>query len=191
MSQYVVEPAKIARRLGIDLETEPKLTERISDAILDAQADVLAYLRRDSLFPVEKTLHGLYPAHSELGEPAAWPQAKAVFDDTFTVSSYTADGQGTYTVVFDVGLDGRNEPPIVRYVTAHAIESLRNDPLMFNTLPQKIRTVSAGNQSISYQEGSVAEGAAGSLPNIKTLAPYRRLAIYRRPTAPATLWPYF
>jgi hypothetical protein len=91
-------------------------------------------------------------------------------------------------VELKVGLDGPNNHAVARFVKAHTIESVLNDPHM--SMGKRLPTsVSAEGQSISWKPGSVAEGAAGSLPNIKTLNRWKRYGVHRSNRAPVSVWP--
>lgn len=182
----VIEPEKIAARLGLSDPTPAQL-EAIADVILDCQGDVEAYLNRP-LFAVERTLTGIYPLSGyPLDQWDAWPDAR-VFDDRVTVVSNTAHPDGSFDVVFKVGLDGPNEARIVRYVKAHAMQSVLNDANL-KVGKRQVTSVSAEGQSVSYENMSVAEGAAGSLPNIKTLSALKRRAVLRGNRGPVSIWP--
>lgn len=179
----IVEPSVVLSRAGLSDE----FMDDARDAIEDAQADAEAHIGR-SLVPQVVTVENLLPNSAyPLTDNAAWPQITA--DDTWKVQSVTQVG-ATYTVTFLLGLDGANEAPITRFVRAAAVESLRNNPKVGDAMPKRINSVSAEGQSLSFDKGSTAEGAAGSQPNIKMLDRYKRPAAFRRPTAPATLWPY-
>lgn len=179
----IVDPAVVLSRAGLS----DQFMDDARDAIEDAQADVEGFIGR-SLIPQEVTVTGLLPDTAyPLTDNAAWPGITA--DDTFKVARYVESGS-TYTVTFLLGLDGRNEAPITRYVRAHAVEALRNNPKVGDAMPKRIRNVSAEGQSLTFDTGSVADGAVGSAPNITSLKRYKMPRVFRRPTAPAALWPY-
>lgn len=184
--ELIVDAADILRRAGVD---ESHLQD-MQDAIEDAQADVEGHIGR-KLLPEAVIRHGLIPdPRYPLTDNAAWPQIVA--DDDWSVFSAEPDPDlpGAYVVTFNVGLDARNEAPIKRFVRAHAIESMRNNPAIGDDIRQRLTGVSAEGQSLNFEKGSTAEGAAGALPNIKMLDRYRRPMAFRRPTPPARLWPY-
>lgn len=186
MPDLVIAPEKLATKLGID-NPSPSQLETITDHILDCQGDVVAYLNRD-LFPYEATLPGIYPRPGfPLDHWKAWPAAR-VYDDTVAVVSSVANTDGTFDVTFKVGLDGPNDERVRRYVKAHAFQSVLNDANA-GLGKRQVTSVSAEGQSISYSDGSVAEGAAGALPNITTLAALRRRAVYRADRAGVSVWP--
>ena len=183
MTTLIVDPGVVLGRAGLD-ET---FRQDAADAIEDAQADVEAHIGR-TIVPQVLTVENLLPDTAyPLTENAAWPQVTA--DDTYRVRSVEQVG-AAYTVTFLLGLDGAAEAPILRYVRAAAVESLRNNPKVGDAMPKRIRSVSAEGQSLSFDNGSTADGASGSLPNIKMLDRYKMPRAFRRPTAPATLWPY-
>lgn len=187
--QLLVTPDDVMSRVGVDPE-DTDLLLRAKRAILDAQADVEGYIRR-GLFPVERTLPSVYPVTSinwGLGDVRAWPDVLFMVQDVFTVVSSTPNGDGSFQLVVNVGLDGLNESPIVRFVTRHAAETLRNDPVLFNTVQKRVKSVSAEGQSLTYELGSMAEGDVGAPPKLSSLARYRIPSVYTSPTPPTRLW---
>lgn len=185
----VIEPAKIARRLGVK-DPSPDQLEMIEDVIRDCQADVADFLNRDSLFAVDRTLTGIAPRYGyELTDWQAWPQAQDMYDDRYAVvGDPIANPDGTFDVTFKVGLDGPNEDAIVRYVKAHAMQTILNDANAAMGKRQ-ITSISAEGQSVSYSDGSVADGAAGSLPPVTTLKRYKRLSAHRGARGSVSIWP--
>jgi len=182
----VVDPAKVASALGV-AEPTPGQLETITDKIIDCQGDVQGYLNRD-LFAFEATLTGIYPAPGwPLDHYKAWPDAQQ-YDDTIAVVSSTALPDGTYDVTFKVGLDGPNDARVTRFVKAHAIQSVLNDANS-GMGKRQITSISAEGQSVSYANGSVAEGAAGSLPSLKSLNALKRRGVYRASRGPVSVWP--
>ena len=188
-SELVVSPAEVAAARKITNPSQAQL-DSIADAIADAQADVLGYLKRDTLMPREETLTELMPAYAvDVTSWRAWPQARALFDDTIAVKEATARPDGSYDVTFYVGLNGMAERPIVRYVKAHALRLLREDESYGFPLDRVVTSLSAEGQSIQFVARPNADGEAGSLPNIKTLSRYRRLGSHRAPSRSVSLWP--
>lgn len=183
----VVKPEDIAKKFGIANPTPDQL-DTISDAIVDCQSDVVNYLNRP-IFAYQAVLSGIYPVTGyPLEHWRAWPDAQQ-YDDMITVVSSVAYPNGSFDVTFKVGLDGPNDPRVVRYVKAHTIQSLLNDANS-GMGKRQVTSVSAEGQSVSYVDGSVAEGAAGSLPNITTLRALKRLAVHRSVArGPVSVWP--
>ena len=176
--QMVVDPLDLADEFGIQDPTE-RQEDRIRSEILNAQADLEDFLNRDSLFPVEVTRTGVWKHPSWPTEHfKAWPWATDEYDDDIAITAATANGDGTWDVTLKVGLDGPNTHGIVRFVKAHVREVLLDDP-DFAALPRRITSVSAEGQSISYDKGSVAAGAAGASPNMYGLRRYRRHSAHR------------
>jgi hypothetical protein len=192
-----VSPKEVARRVGLDPNAlTSDQTEYITDVIYDVQADVEAYLRRP-IFAVPRTFEGEYAAYgvdpddnAQLLERQSWPRLRDVIDDDWTVTAVTpsTDGNDTYDVTVNLGVDGRNERPVRRFLVAHAIESIRNDPNPPTGLvvKRRITSVSAEGQSISYDRGSTTAGAAGGPPSLDSLKAYRRSS---SAAAPATYGP--
>lgn len=182
----------VAVRLGVTLPVTATQREMIGDRIREAQADVEGYLNRP-LVAVARTLAGVWPQPPyDLTDYRAWPVAQ--FDDFVEVLGAALNDDSTYDVSVLVGLDGRRDPSVVRYVTAHAVETLRNDPSS-GMGTHAVSSVSADGQSVSYADVSTATmtsnaGQPGSVPNIKTLSRLRRMAVYRRPTGHREPWPY-
>lgn len=189
----IVSPADVAVRLGQDPAALTQAqTDYLTAKIEDAESDVLAYLNRDSLVAVETIAKQQYPVFGapDLSDWRAWPRLLDLFDDRVAVKSWVDNGDGTYDVTVLVGLDGANEAPVRRFVLAHAVESTRNDPSNMGLAKRQVTSVSAEGQSISYDKGSSTEGAAGSGPNIKTLARYKRLSAFSRQGPASPPWPY-
>ena len=190
----LVSADAVATRLRIPLPLSEPVRADIEDAITDAQADVQGYLGRS----LEATLHtdrGLEPDTAwPLGDKRAWPQAAGHFNDRYRVVSWVANAQdpGLFDVTFAVGLDVGNDPdlaPIVRFITRSAMQALRASAT-FAEAARGVTSVSAGGQSLSYDHASTADGAAGSLPNIKTLSRWRRHNIGQSGGPLAPRWPY-
>src|SRR5690606_8196728 len=156
--ELVVDPAVIARRAGLDAQH----IDKVVDAITDAQADVEGFLHR-TLIPVEHSFEGLTPDESyPLGDVQAWPEVQC--DDEYSVVSWAATPDGLFTVQFLVGIDARQLQPIKRFVTAHAIKMLQDDPMLADAIRRPIRSVNAEGQSLTFETGSVADGAIGVAP---------------------------
>ncbi|MGI5337660.1 hypothetical protein ACQEVS_09815 [Streptomyces sp. CA-181903] len=139
------------------------------------------------MVPTATTLPGISPRWTDaLEDIETWP---VHIDDTAEVVSYRGNPDGTYDVDLLVGLNGAKEETVVRYVVAHAAESVRQRS-DGNTGPgRRVSSVSAEGQSISYESAPTA-GQAGALPAIDSLNRLRRLTyqpLIRPPRAP---WPY-
>lgn len=183
----IVSPEDVATKLGVQLPITAAQRETLIDAILDAQGAVEAFLNR-SLVPFTETLAGVYPRGYDLDSWKSWPVAQ--FNDKVQVLGHVSNGDGSYDVTVKVGLDGRAELPIRRFVRVQAAESVRQDPAT-GMGTRTVSSVSADGQSVSYERDySTADGAAGSTPNISSLRRYKRHAVYRRPTRVDPRWPY-
>lgn len=182
----------VGRRLGLSTLTDEQ-TEHITDAIIEAAADVELAIGRP-IIPVRHTLTRRSPSvlGGDLSDARTWRLLEE-FDDKARVVTYTAltgVDAGLYDLVVDVGLDGAKEAPIVRWITAAAAATIRNRPEL-GMGKRLVQSVSAEGQSVSYASGSVADGAAGSEPNLTKLARYYgKRAAYRRPRAPEPVFPY-
>lgn len=186
-SALVVDPVKIAAKIGVT-EPTPEQIESITDAIRDCQSDVEEELGRP-LTARTVTLDAINPLLGEdLDSYRAWPDSQR-FDDWVKVLSRVPRPDGSYDVEFLVGLDGANERAIVRYVTAHAVRTLREDDSY--GFPQKrvVNNVSADGQSLTYVARPSTEGTAGALPTMKSLRRFKRLSLYKANRPQPALWP--
>ncbi len=188
----LVEPDSVARRLGVALPLSATQRERVVDAIRDAQAEVEGELNR-AIVPETRVFPNALPVIG--GDPrtvTTWP-ALAVVDDRVSIASFTANTDGTFRLTVRVGLDGIKERPIVRYVTAAAVEALRHDPSVTPLLGEhrRVNSLSAEGQSITFEAAAPAANAeAGARPTLKSLRQYKRHAAYQRQTRPQP-FPYF
>ncbi|MFJ8301369.1 hypothetical protein ACIQ9R_36460 [Streptomyces sp. NPDC094447] len=182
----IASAEQVADALNIPLPLTAVQRERYWQKIREAQADVLAYIGRP-LTPTPRQLLSATPMFGyALDDPQAWPIQQ--YDDVVSVVSHISNADGTYEVQLLVGLDGSTEEPIVRYVVAHAAESLRNDPSDTDGT-RRVSSVSAEGQSISY-DTAPTPGQPGSLPTIDSLSGYKRLVYRPLTTAPTVPWPY-
>lgn len=180
---------QIADKLKVPLPLTAQQREDYRDAIADAQSDVAGHLMQP-LLPQPRTLSAVQPqSRYDLYDRRAWPLSDV--DDVVTVVSYTEIEDGTYDVQVRIGLDGAAEKPIVRYVIAHAVESIRNNPNAAENsgAGRRVTSLSAEGQSISY-DSAPAEGQAGALPTLASLDGYRKRVFRPIPVVPATPWPY-
>jgi hypothetical protein len=183
----VTSPEAVADELAIPLPLTPQQRHALENAILKAQADVVAYLKCP-LIPQSLTLRAVTPHWPDnLDDPASWPLPDQ--DDRVTVAAYRPLGDGTYDVDLLVGLDGAAEEAIVRYVTAHAAESERQRPGGVGSSGRRISSVSAEGQSISY-DSTPTTGTAGAPPALASLAGLRRVLYQPLNRPPRPPWPY-
>lgn len=187
----VCSPEDVALKLKVALPLSDEQRETLEVAIEDAQADVEGYLNRPLAEPRHEVAQRRYPVFGaqDLRDYRSWPGLIDLYDDRVKVESWTDNGDGSYDVKVLVGLDGAAERPIVRYVVAHAAESVRTDPSS-GMGKRRVTSVSAEGQSVSYEKGAAAEGSAGALPTLKSLARYRRLSAFSRPSGATPPWPY-
>lgn len=183
-------PAEVGRRLGLTVLTVVQ-EQAIVDEIADAVADLEAYLSRP-LIPTAVFEVGQYPTLGwPLEDARAWKHLATKHDDRISVVGVpTANIDGTFDVNLLVGLDGASEEPIVRYLRAHAVELIRQNP----DIPvgrRRVSSVSGDGQSVSYSDGgNIKAGEVGAQPRREDLSRYKRLAVFRRKTHPAPVWPY-
>ncbi|MGC4950905.1 hypothetical protein ACLQ2N_32535 [Streptomyces sp. DT224] len=180
---------QIADKLKVPLPLSAQQRETFRDAITDAQSDVAGYLMQP-LLPQPRTLAGVHPVYGwDLYDARAWPLHDV--DDIVTVVSYSENPDGSYDVQLLTGLNAAREEPIVRYVIAHAAESIRNDPGTAggDGAGRRVTSLSAEGQSVSY-DAAPLEGQAGALPTLASLAGYRKRVYRPIPVTPAAPWPY-
>ncbi|MFI6686606.1 hypothetical protein [Streptomyces sp. NPDC050485] len=178
-------PESVADALGVPLPLTSAQRAAYEQALRDAQADVAAYLNRP-VIPRVTTLRAVTPRWAQpLDEIDAWPAGP---DDLAEVITYRANADGTYDVDLLVGLNGAQEEPLVRYVVAHAAESIRQRP-DHDGGGRRVSSVSAEGQSVSY-ETAPQTGQAGALPTIDSLKRLRRLTFQRVVAPHRAPWPY-
>lgn len=179
----VVDPETVAKRAGLD-PTDDNVIDVVTDAILDAQDDVRAYLGR-VIVPTLATEHGRYADGA-----GRWVLAEHDDEPPRVVVQVTpemVDGQvtGLFTVTYQYGIDARQDEfrPIARYVKAHALNSPEVTRLWESTVKARgpIKSVSAEGQSISWEKATLSGGAAakpgdgtpGALPVLGSLDLWR------------------
>lgn len=195
MSSPEPTPAqKLATRLGI-LTPSDEVLDVLQFAIEDAEDDVVTYLGRP-IYPVQRTAGGLFPLLSGWNLPTSDPVRRIVS----TTAEHWPDGSltGTFTVVYEVGLDYLNDPelrPIRRYVLAAA----QNDPNLLQYLTRhalvlgQVQSVSVSTEGQSKTVtrsapafgggGQAGSDSPGALPS-KTSLDRWRLANRRVHAAP-------
>ncbi|SEE84270.1 hypothetical protein SAMN05216483_6748 [Streptomyces sp. 2131.1] len=184
----VTSPEAVAKELGVPLPLTAEQRDDLLTAIRKAQADVVGYLGQP-VVPQLVTRTALTPyvgGTDRLEDATLWPFD---VDDLVQVSTYRVRTDGAYDVDFLVGLDGAAVDPIVRYVTTHAAESERLRPGGVGSQGRRVSSVSAEGQSISY-ESAPTTGQAGALPELTSLARWKRRLFQplARPARPP--WPY-
>jgi hypothetical protein len=197
--RLVVAPEYVARRarppLPLPLSEDDR--ETIIDAILDAQADVVAYLGQP-ITPTTRTATGVYPYADGWHLPeddAVVVSVTAETDDENTPTGY-------YTLTYTTGLDAANDPdlrPIRRYVLAHAMNSSAFTDLWRASTGAKgeVKSLSAEGQSVSFAAatlgggGDAGSGKPGSMPTLASLDLWRVAGrrVYQAPSL-VTQFPY-
>lgn len=181
-SPTVEDPtAELLRRLGLGQDPAAELVTAIGDAIADAEADVEGYLDRP-ITPQQRTATGQWPLLSGWQLPDDDP-VRAIISttpETFPDGTLT----GTFTVVYEIGLDYKNDPacrPIRRYVIAAAMNSPQLLQYLTRTaqVARAVKSISVSTEGqsktttygdVSYGGGGAAgSGAPGALPSIKSL----------------------
>lgn len=192
MTSPTIDPlvAELARRLGIVGDPDAAMQQHLADAVADAEADVVGYLGR-AIMPEQRTAYGRWPGPWGWNLPTGEPVIRVVSAtaETFT-DPYTGvvTATGTFTVVYEVGLDYRNEPelgPIRRYVRAAA---LNNPELLLHvsratSLRGQVQSVSVSTEgqskNVTYAPlglgggGQAAADAPGALPPKSSLDRWR------------------
>lgn len=197
----VVSPETIAVKAGISLPLSAEDRDTLTEAILDAQADVEGYLGRP-VVPITYVETGRYPGAD------GWDLVEHGDDPVVTVISAipetdaeTTQPTGYYTVTYTAGLDARREEvlrPIRRYITAHAMNSPEITRLWVTAGGRgQVKTVSAEGQSITFESatlgggGNAGSGNPGALPTLSSLDRWRlagrRVHVARTRT---TVWPF-
>ena len=185
----VVDPATLAAKKGIETPTQGQL-DSIAEATLDCQADVENFLNRP-LIPQSVTLDGIYPMPGfDPDSWRAWPDGHQ-FDDDYAVGSRTQGPDGSWSVTFLVGLNGPGTHPIVRYVAAHTLRTLREDESYGFEIERDVTSVSAEGQSLQMVARPSEDGAVGALPKIKTLDRFKRRSLHQRAPRREPLWPNY
>lgn len=170
----------VARRFNKEASALSELErELIEDYIVDGADAVEAEIGR-SPFARSVTLARRHPVSLRypLDDARAW-DLYDVLGDTYRVVTATPDEQGSYTLDVLVGLDGPNERPIVRFVTAHAEASVRKNPSLKHLYTRKVTSVSAEGQSLSYGDDTPGKQEAGAGPDLSTLRRYKRVAVHK------------
>ena len=203
----VVSAESVAVKAKIPLPLTPEQRETITDAIRDAQADVVAYLGRE----ITPTLGTEYQRWAWAGDE--WnlvglgdePLIRVVsaVPETDPVTGVPSD---YFTVTYLYGIDARTDErlhPIRRYVRLHAMNSPDVVGLwkVVTGAKGEVRSVSAEGQSVSFAaptlSGSATTGTKpgdltpGSLPTLASLDRWRLAGrrVHQGPTRSSD-WPF-
>lgn len=185
---------EVAIRLGVALPLTDAQRARIEQEIEGVQTDAANYINRP-VFAVFDTVTDQSAVYGyAVTDYRAFPQLLDLYNDRVTILAATDNGAGGYTVSVMVGIDGRNEPALTRYVLAAAAEAIRNDPSA-GMGKRQVTSVSAEGQSISYKQDSSssasgADAPAGSLPTLSSLSSLKRLSVHQSPRQPGPPFPY-
>jgi hypothetical protein len=197
----VVTPEAVAAKAGLPVPLSDEHRTLLTDAILDAQSDVEAYLGR-AITPQTFTITGIWPLGSGEWSFRAADYPVVSIDDATAELDGNNQPTGYFTITYTAGLDGAADPvlrPIRRYVAAHAL----NAPEVVAewrkvTVPVgEKRSASTDGQSVSYAAttlgggGAAGSGAPGSLPLLSSLERWKRAGrrVFQRAGA-APSWPY-
>lgn len=191
----IVSCEQVAVRLGVPLPLTDTQRARIEQEIEQVQADAANYINR-AIFPVYDTVTDAVrcPGYPTL-DYRSWPRLLDRYDDLVTVQSATQNpDSGSWTLAVMVGLDGRNNTTLTRFVLAGAAETIRNDPAA-GMGTRQITSMSADGQSVSWKQpngrsGAASDPEAGAMPTLSSLNSLRRASVRvsQRPTDPP--WPY-
>lgn len=200
-STLIVQAEVVARRLEIPLPLSEDDRYVIESEIRDAQAVVEGYLGRPiEVREITQTGLRLYPKGFRL---KTTPVVKVV---SVTADLDGTDWLGTYTVVYQAGLDAANDldmEPIRLYVRLHAMYSPGVQALLRRVNPEaarKVTDLSVTGQSVKYKDvystddAKPGTGVPGALPTLASLDRWRVAGrrVYVRPSeyGSAAPWPY-
>jgi hypothetical protein len=196
--QLVVTPESVLKSAGIPLPVTVDQREIAVEAILDAQADVVAHLGR-AIVPTVYTESGRYD--DGRGRWNLTPLDEPVIE-VLTVTADTSYGQptGYFTITYRAGLNAKDDPelrPIRRYVTAAAMNSPQFLRMwrVATSARGEIKSTTTEGQSVTYDSatlGGGGQGQAGALPTLKSLDRWRIAGreVFQRRTRPRPPWPY-
>lgn len=197
----LVSPESIAVKAGMTLPLTEAQREIFTDAILDAQSDVRAYLGV-AILPTTFTESG---RHDDGTGKWNLDEDNIPLIEVLDVTPETTGGllTGKFTITYRAGLDAKNDPElyaIVRYVKAAALNSPEVTRLWKIATKTKgdVKSVTTEGQSISYDKatlgggGVAGSGAPGSLPTLASLDKWRVAGrqAYQRPTHYRPPWPH-
>jgi hypothetical protein len=196
--ELVVTPEYIAKKAGVTLPLTEDQREIILDAILDAQADVEAYLGR-AIVPTIYTESGRYDDGS--GRWNLTPLDEPVIEViSNTPDVVYGDLTGTFTITYRAGLNAKDDQalrPIRRYVAAAAMNSPEFVRMWKTATGAKgeIKSVTTEGQSISYATatlGGGGKGQPGDLPKLSSLDRWRLAGrrVFQRATVARAPWPH-
>lgn len=184
----LVSAESVAVKLGVPLPLTDDQRARIEQEIIAAQDDAANYINR-AIFPVFETQTGWLPLVGyDVLDYRAWPLLLEIYDDRVAVLSATLNGS-SYDVAVMVGIDGRNEPTLTRFVLAAAAEAIRTDPGS-GMGKRLVTSMSAEGQSITYDKSTATPGVAGSLPTIDSLKSLKRASWHRSARRADPPFPY-
>lgn len=194
----VVSPETLAKKAKIPLPLSEEDREQIIECIRDAQADVAGYLGR-AIMPTTYTETG----RSDFGGQWDLTPLDDPIIDVVSAVPEESEGQptGWFTITYIAGLNAKDDPalrPILRYVTAHAMNSPEFVLLWKTATSAKgdIKSTTTEGQSISYDKatlgggGAAGSGAPGALPALASLDFWRRRSVFQRKTVHREPWPY-
>ena len=180
--RLAISPEALAASMRIPLPLSDDQRDILTQAIIDAQSDVDAYLGQP-VMPILHTQKGVWPIGGD------WDLCASDFDVIEVVSATPEvdpllGALDTYTVTYYAGLNARDSEecePIRRYLRAHAAnlpEAARLWEVVVNP-PKTIKSASTQGQSVSFEKASQGGGGAagskvpGSLPTLSSLDRWR------------------
>jgi hypothetical protein len=181
----VVSAEAVAVKAKMGLPLSPDQRQTITEAILDAQSDVVAYLGR----AITPELRTEYQRWAWSG--AEWNLVALGDDDLIRVVSavpetdpVTGIPSDYFTVTYLAGLEGRTAPdlrPIRRYVALAAMNAPEFVTMWRTATKAKgvVKSLSAEGQSVSFETptlgggGQAGSGMPGALPTIASLDRWR------------------
>lgn len=199
--RLVVSPETVAVKARIPLPLTDEQRDTLTEAILDAQADVEAYLGQSPV-PVLHTQTDAY-AYPDGWDLTVHGDAQVLrVVSAVPVLDVAGDPTDYFTVTYYAGIDARTDPElraIRRFVVAHAMNSPEVTDLwkVATSTKGEIRSVSAEGQSVSWSPatlgggGAAGSGAPGALPTLASLDRWRLAGrrVYQGRTR-AGSWPY-
>jgi len=179
-SDLVVSPEELAVKLGLPLPISVQDRMTLSDAILDAQTDVVAYLGRPIL-PTLVTERRTWPWPIGGWELSQSPVIEIL--EEIEILDEDGDPTGYWDIIYRAGLDARSDEqlrPIQRLVLTLAGQSDAAVRMWATTGygsvdtegsglgPRRVKSISTEGQALSYEygrpgDGGQSAGTAGSI----------------------------
>ena len=206
----VVDPAYLARRLGLD-EPDDALLWRLGELVREEQATVEAYLHR-SIVVAQYQETGRWPQTSpfevlDLGEQwqLSRPDVQTIVSTVAETDPATSRPTGRYTVTYTAGLDVAADgqyAPILRRIVAAVLgspEAIREARAAGAGPARVVKSLSVGgdSQSVTYGDDVPAsaragDSAPGAIPPLSVLDPWvlPLVNVYQARRPAPEQWPY-